>query len=133
MTTPVTPTRALNSPALLIASWPVIASATNSRSDGSVAFGIPEEGHHLVANDFDDFLRRREPPQHIFVRDRVHRTVAHTVDKRFDDLEVDVRFEQRQANLAKRSLDVLGCKPGFAPERLEYVLESIAQGLEHDR
>ena len=36
-TTPVTPMRRLNSPALLIASCPVIASATNSRSTGLTA------------------------------------------------------------------------------------------------
>ena len=36
-TTPVTPTRRLNSPALLIASCPVMASATYSRSTGAVA------------------------------------------------------------------------------------------------
>ena len=36
-TTPVTPTRRLNSPALLIASCPVIESATYSRSDGCTA------------------------------------------------------------------------------------------------
>ena len=36
-TTPVTPTRRLNSPALLIASCPVMASATYRRSDGCTA------------------------------------------------------------------------------------------------
>ena len=65
------------------------------------AFGVAEERHHLVADDLDDLLRRRQAAQHVLP----HRPVAHAVDERLDDLEVDVRFEQREPNLAQRRLD----------------------------
>ena len=29
------------------------------------AFGVAEERHHLVADDLDDLLRRREAAQHV--------------------------------------------------------------------
>src|SRR5205085_2878164 len=54
------------------------------------------------------------------------------VDEGLDDLEVDVGFEQREADLAKGRLDVLRRQPRFAAERLEDVLEAIGKGIEHD-
>jgi hypothetical protein len=62
---------------------------------------IAEERNHLVADDPNDLLRRRGCGEH-----PAHRTVANPVDKRLDDLEIDVRFEQRETNLRAR-LDVL--------------------------
>ncbi len=53
------------------------------------ALGVAEKRHHLVANNLDDLLRRHEAAQHAVV-DRVHGAIPHPVDKRFDDLEVDV-------------------------------------------
>ena len=44
----------------------------------------------------------REAAEHLLV----HRPVAHAIDERLDDLEVDVRFEQRQADFPQRRLDV---------------------------
>ena len=37
----------------------------------------------------------------------IDRPVAHAIDERLDDLEVDVRFEQRHPDLAERGLDGL--------------------------
>jgi len=56
---------------------------------------------------------------------------SHPIDERLDDLEIDVGFEQGEANLAERSLDVLGRQPRIAAKRLENVLQPRAEGLEH--
>ena len=250
-TTPVTPTRALNSPALLIASCPVIASATNSRSVGSVTFLIADELVHQLVVDVqaprrvddhgvepevgrfgDGTLRARHrielrprdraparrpsprrrsaaesppaasrrwrraadaspaspatspasptvvvlpapwrpsirmtrgrlvdgcrPPsalpksatissrtilttccdgdrlaEGVARRDGVHRAIADPVDEGLDDLEVDVGFEQREADLAERRLDVLRRQLRLAAKRLEHVLQACAEGIEH--
>ena len=61
----------------------------------------------------------------------VHRLIADAVDERLDDLEVDVRLEQRQPDLAQRRFDVFGRQPDLAPERLEDVLDAGAERIEH--
>ena len=91
------------------------------------AFGIAEERDHFVADDLDDLLRRRQAAEHILPQ----RPIAHAVDERLDDLEIDVGFEQREPNLAKRRLHVLGSQPRLAPKGLENVLKAIAERLEH--
>ena len=71
---------------------------TRGRADGLLqsAFGVAEEREQLVADDLDDLLAGRQALQ-----DRlVHRAVADAIDERLDDLEVDVRLEQRQTDLA---------------------------------
>ena len=93
------------------------------------AFGIAEERDHLVADDLDDLLRRRQAPEHVLPQ----RPIAHAVDERLDDLEIDVGFEQRQADLAERRLHVLGRQPCLAPQGLENVLKAIAERVEHLR
>ena len=57
---------------------------------------------------------------------------AHALDERLDDAEVDVRFEQRQPDLAQRRVDRRFGQPGFAAEGLEDVLQAGAERLEHD-
>ncbi|MGC4080545.1 MAG: hypothetical protein QM736_00105 [Vicinamibacterales bacterium] len=82
---------------------------------GQPALRIAEEREHLVADDFHDLLRGRQA-----LEDRVlHRLVAYVIDKRLDDLEVDVGFEKRETNLAQRGFDVLGRQPPLACQRLE--------------
>ena len=93
------------------------------------AFGVAEERDHLVAHDLDDLLRRRQAAKHILPE----RPIAHAVDERLDDLEVDVGFEQREADLAERRLHVLRRQPCLAPQGLENVLKAIAERLEHLR
>jgi len=66
-------------------------------------FGIAEERHHLVADNLDHLLRRRQAAEQI----RFHRAIANPVDECLDDLEIDVRFEQSEPNLPERGLDVL--------------------------
>jgi hypothetical protein len=92
-------------------------------------FSNAEERDHLVADDPDDLLRRREAAQNILP----HRAITNPVDERLDDLEIDVRLEQREPNLAQRSLDVLFGEPRFAAKGLEDVLEACTERVEHDR
>ena len=62
---------------------------------------VAEQRQHLVAHDAHDVLRRRQALQDL-VADGLR---AHAIDERLDDAEVDVRFEQRQPNLAQRGVD----------------------------
>ena len=67
------------------------------------ALRVAEQRQHLVADDADDLLRRRQALQDLLI----DRLVADAIDERLDDLEVDVRLEQRHADLAQRGLDGL--------------------------
>ena len=93
------------------------------------AFGVAEQRDHFVSNDLDDLLRRRQAAEHVLPQ----RPIAHPVDERLDDFEIDVGFEQRQTNLPQRRFDVLRRQPRLAPQGLENVLETIAQRVEHQR
>jgi hypothetical protein len=81
--------------------WPLVRRAKAS-------FGVAEEGHHLVADDLQNLLRGREAAKNILP----HRAIADPIDERFDDLEIDVGFEQRQTDLAGRPRRFL---PSAAP------------------
>jgi len=96
-------------------------------------FGTAEERHHLVPDDPDHLLGRRQTSHDAAVCGRVHRPVPDAVDERFDDFEIDVGFEQRQADFAESGLDVLGRQPRLSAKAFEDVLESCAERLEHDR
>ena len=73
---------------------------------------IAEQREHLVANDPDDLLRGRQAFQHF----RIDGAIAHPIDERLDDLEIDVRLEQRHADLAQRRFDGRFRQPEFTPE-----------------
>ena len=57
--------------------------------------------------------------------------IAHPIDERLDDLEVDVRFEQRHPDLAKRRLDGRFRQPDFAAQGAENALQAVAERFEH--
>ena len=61
----------------------------------------------------------------------VHRLVAHAVDERLDDLEVDVGFEQGQTNLAQHAFHLLGREAHLAAKRREGLLDARAERFEH--
>src|SRR5437868_13707787 len=60
------------------------------------ALAVAKQREHFVANDLDDRLRCREALEDVLL----HRPVAYAVDEGLDDLEVYVRFEQGESNLA---------------------------------
>ena len=99
----------------------------DARRRRQAARRLAEQREHLVAHDADDLLRRRQAPQDVFA----DRLGAHALDERLDDAEVDVRFEQRQPDLAQRRVDRLLGEPCFAAERLEDVLQAGAERFEH--
>ena len=75
--------------------------ARTSRGLLQPALGIAEQREQLIANDLDDLLARGQA-----LEDRlIHRPIAHAIDERLDDLEVDVRFEQRQPDFPEGVLD----------------------------
>ena len=63
----------------------------------------------------DDLLRRRQALEDFLI----DRAIAHAIDERLDDLEVDVRLEQRHPDLAQRGFDGLLREAGLAPQRAE--------------
>ncbi len=76
------------------------------------ALGIAEQREQLIPDDLDDLLRRVQTLLNL----AIHRAIAHAIDECLDDLEVDVGFEQRQADLAKHPLNRGLCESGFSLE-----------------
>ena len=85
------------------------------------ALRVAEERDQFVADDLDDLLGRRQAAQHVLA----DRALAHAIDERLDDLEVDVGLEQRHADLAQRRLDDRLRQPRLAAQRAEHVLEPL--------
>ena len=77
--------------------------------------GAAQELDQLIPHHLDDLLPRREGPED-FLADGL---LPDAVDEALDDLEVDVRLEQRDADLAKRLDDVLLGKATITAEAIE--------------
>ena len=60
----------------------------------------------------NDLLVGRQAAQHFLVDG----AIAHAIDEGLDDLEVDVRFEQRHPDFAERQLDRLFGEPSLAAD-----------------
>ncbi len=102
----------------------------HARSGGRLrqpALRVAEERQHLVAHDAHDLLRRRQALEDFLIDG----AIAHAIDEGLDDLEVDVRFEQRHADLAQRGLDGLLGEPSLAAKGAEHSLETIAERVKH--
>ena len=99
-----------------------------SADAGSPPWRIAEERQHLVAHDANDLLLGRQAAQHFLVDG----AIAHAIDEGLDDLEVDVRFEQRHANFAQRQLDRLFGQSSLAANRAEDVLQAVGERVKHD-
>ena len=80
---------------------------------GEVLLRAAEDGGELFLNDVDDGLGRR----HAFEGAWFEGARLHLGDELADDLEVDVGFEQRDAHLAQRLVDILLAEPP-APSQL---------------
>jgi hypothetical protein len=75
--------------------------ARRARHVGQPTLRVAEQRQHLIAHDPHDMLGRRQAPQY-FLADGLD---PDALDERLDDPEVDVGFEQREANLAQRHVD----------------------------
>ena len=78
-------------------------------------------GDEFFVNDLDDLLCRVQR----LVNGGAHSALAHTVSKSFNDRDVDVGFEQRDANLAQRLVDIFLAELALAAQPLEDVLKTI--------
>ena len=88
-----------------------------------------EDGDELLVDDLDDLLRRVQRLRQV----HADGALADAVEHRADDLEVDVRLEQRDPDLAQDLVDVLLAEPPLAAELLEDPVEPVGQCLEHER
>jgi len=89
--------------------------------------GVTEERQHLVAHDPHDLLRRRQAAKDLLIDG----PVSHAIDKGLDDLEVDVRLEQRHPDFPEGGFDGLLGQPRFAAERTEDILQAGRECFEH--
>ena len=132
MACPASPATSPSLPVVVVLPEPCRPSSRITRGRAcdarQAALRVAEERQHLVADDPDDLLRRRQALEHVLI----DRAIADAIDERLDDLEVDVGLEQRQADLAQRRLDGLLRQAGFAPKGAEDVLQAVAERVEHD-
>ena len=96
---------------------------------GSPPCGVAEQRQHFVADDADDLLVRRQALEDLLIDG----AIADAIDERLDDLEVDVRLEQRHADLAEGGLDGRLRKPGFAAKRAKNLLQTVAERVKHPK
>ena len=78
-------------------------------------------------DDLHDLLARVEPLEDILAEG----TLPHGVHELLHDLEVDVRLEQRESDLARGAGDRLLVEPAAAAEVAEGVLEAGGERVEH--
>ena len=86
-----------------------------------------QQVHELVVDDLHDLLAGGQAREHV----RPDRLLADARDEVLDDLEVDVRLEQRQADLAHRGIDVGLRDPAAAGQGAERLSKPVAEGVEH--
>ncbi len=86
-----------------------------------------QELDELVVDDLDHLLPRRQAVEDV-VADRL---LADAGDEILDHLEVDVRLEQREPDLAHGGVDVGFADPSAAGQAAEGLAQSIAEGVEH--
>ena len=86
-----------------------------------------EAGGQLLENDLDDLLSRIEGVRQLLP----HRPLANATDEVLGDVEVDVGFQQGEADLAQDIVDVRLGQLAAAAEATEDPVESIGQCLEH--
>ena len=88
---------------------------------------LAQRRQQLLVDDLDDLLRRRQALHHL----GADGALADARDELLDDLEVDVGFEQRQAHLAQRGIDVLLGQAAARGQLIEDRVQLGLQALEH--
>ena len=96
------------------------------RSAERLALGA-EDADQLFVDDADHRLGRRQRLQHVLTDG----PLANGGDEVLDDPEVDVRLEQRPANLSHRVVDICLGQATFAREPAERFCQSIGEGIKH--
>jgi hypothetical protein len=91
------------------------------------AVALAQELHELVVDDLDDLLAGGQRLQDV-LPDGLLADAGHEV---LDDLEVDVRLEQRQPDLAHGGIHVGLADPTPAGQVVEGRSQALAEGIEH--
>ena len=90
---------------------------------------LREDRHHLVAQRLDHLLPRSQALQDL-LRGGL---LANALDQLLHDLQVDVRLEEGQTDLAQAVRELgLGQVP-VSPERAERLLQAFGERFEHSR
>jgi hypothetical protein len=111
------------------------ALEADHRDDGRIALEVErpvagaEELHELVVDDLHDLLAGGQGLQDV----GADRLLADAADEVLDDLEVDVRLEQRETDLAHRGIDVRLADAATAGQVGERLAKALAQAVEHGR
>ncbi len=90
-------------------------------------FMAAEDLDQFLIDDADNLLRRRKGLQNFLPQ----RTFFDAFDKLFNDFEIDVGFEQRDADFTERRLHVFGSQASFAAHVFENTLQFVGQIIEH--
>ena len=90
----------------------------SARCIGQLAVGAAHHFDQLVVYDFDYLLPRRQTRKNVLS----HRLLLDFSDELFDNLEVDVRFEQRQLDLPHGVVDVRLRQYALAAQFLKGIL-----------
>ena len=86
-----------------------------------------QQAHELVMNHLDDLLRRTHA-----LEDFLTETFdAYAFHKVLDDLEIDVRFQQGEPDLAQARLDVFFGQARLPPQVAESGRKTVGKALEH--
>ena len=83
--------------------------------EAQLGFVAAENLDQLIADDLDDLLGGRKRHEHFLA----HGLLLDVFDELLDDAEVDVGFEQRDADLAQGGFHVLGRELAFAAQVFE--------------
>src|SRR4029077_20968944 len=86
-----------------------------------------EQDRQFVMENFDDLLTGRNAAQYFFAK--CFRFDA--PDKFFRDLKIDISFEQCEANLSQRSVDIFFADFSVTAEILEDPLQLVTQLRKH--
>ncbi len=101
--------------------------------DGGVAVEVErpvagaEERDQLLVDDLHDLLAGRQAAEDL----GSNSSLADARDEVLDDLEVDVRLEERQADLAHGGVDVRLAHSATTGQVAECLAKAIAQAVEH--
>ena len=87
-----------------------------------------QQRNQFVIDDFNHLLGRA----YAFERFLPQALFAHAFHKVFDNLEVDVRFQERQPHFAQTGLHVFLGELAAPAERAEYAGKSVGKALEHE-
>ncbi len=95
--------------------------------EDELGIGASQKLGQLVEHDLHDVLRGRERIEHLGGETALLRAGAELLHH----LEVDVRFQKRQADLAHGGVDVVFGEAALAAQAGEDVLQTLGQAFEH--